>query len=95
MVWNLIQRALRAHLVASKTSLPHHQRKLSDNIPPRFLFELFPSVQTIVLTNPDGRQEKRTLGIEHWQTKAAEVIGVDRDARAPVMSCLAGLSRGP
>ena len=95
MVWNLIQRTVRAHLVATKTGLPYHRRKLSDNITARFLFELFPSVQTIVLTNPDGRQEKRTLGMEHWQTKAAEALGVDRDAFAPVMSSPAGFSRRP
>jgi transposase len=85
MVWNLIQRTVRAHLVANKTGLPYHRRKLSDNITTRFLFELFPSVQTVVITMPGGLPEKRTVGMEQWQTKAAEALGVDPSAFAPVM----------
>jgi transposase len=85
MVWNLIQRTVRAHLVATKTGLPYHRRKLSDNITTRFLFELFPSVQTVVLTMPGGSPEKRTLGLDQWQMKAAEALGVAPNAFAPVM----------
>jgi transposase len=85
MTWNLIQRTVRANLVATKTGLPYHRRKLSSNITTRFLIELFPSVQTIVLTTPDGKREKRTLGMEEWQSKAASALGVAPNAFKPVL----------
>jgi hypothetical protein len=78
--WNLIQRTVRAHLVATKCGLPYHRRKLSCNITTRFLFELFPGMQTIVLTAPDGKREQRTLGMEEWQSKAASALGVAPNA---------------
>ncbi len=85
MAWNLIQRTVRAHLVATKTGLPYHRRKLSDNITTRFLFELFPSVQTVVLKDATGQREKRTVGLDEWQRKAAEALGTAMDAFKPVM----------
>ena len=72
MTWNLIQRTVRAHLKATKTGLPYHRRKLSDHITTRFLFELFPSVQTLVIDHGNGRREKQTLGLDQWQLKAME-----------------------
>jgi transposase len=92
MAWNLIQRTVRAHLVATKTGLPYHRRKLSDHITTRFLIELFPSVQTVVITDQNGQREKRTLGMGEWQKKAAEALGVAPETFRPVMSKLnAGL----
>jgi transposase len=86
MAWNLIQRTVRRHLVATKTGLPYHRRKLSANITTRFLFELFPSVQTIVLKDATGRREKRTVGLGEWQLKAAKALGTASDAFKPVMA---------
>ena len=85
MTWNLIQRTVRAHLKATNTGLPYHRNKPSANITTRFLFELFPSVQTLVLDHGNGRREKQTLGLEHWQQRASEALGTSLDAFKPVM----------
>lgn len=85
MSWNLIQRTVRAHLTATKTSLPYHRNKPSPNITTRFLFELFPRVQTLVVIHTDGRREKRTLGLDTWQRKAMEALGTGDMAFRPVM----------
>lgn len=85
MIWNLIQRTVRAHLVATKTGLPYHRNKPSDKITTRFLFELFPKVQTLVVIHADGRREKRTLGLEEWQKKSIEALGTKSTAFMPVM----------
>jgi transposase len=85
MTWNLIQRTVRAHLTATNTGLPYHRNKPSANITTRFLFELFPSVQTLVIDHGNGRREKQTLGLEHWQIKACQALGTSLDAFKPVM----------
>jgi len=85
MTWNLIQRTVRAHLTATNTGLPYHRNKPSANITTRFLFELFPSVQTLVIDYENGRREKQTLGLEHWQTEACKALGTSLDAFKPVM----------
>jgi transposase len=84
IVWNLIQRTVRAHLAATGTGLPYHRNKPSANITTRFLFELFPVVQTIVINHDNGRSEKQTLGLDQWQLKAIEALGVSLDAFKPV-----------
>ncbi len=86
MVWNIIQRTVRAHLKATNTGLPYHRNKPSANITTRFLFELFPSVQTVVIVQDDGSREKQTVGIEQWQKLAVEALGTRPDAFKPVMS---------
>ena len=86
MTWNLIQRTVRAHLTATNTGLPYHRNKPSANITTRFLFELFPSVQTLVIDYGNGKREKQTLGLEHWQAKACIALGTSLDAFKPVMS---------
>ena len=86
MTWTLIQRTVRAHLVATNTELPYHRNKPSTNITTRFLFELFPSVQTIVIAHPDGRRDKQTLGLEHWQLKAIKALGTSPEAFKPVLT---------
>lgn len=86
LIWNLIQRTVRAHLAATGTGLPYHRNKPSPKITTRFLFELFPSAQTIAVVHDDGSREKRTLGIDHWQDKAIEALGMNRNAFNPVTS---------
>jgi transposase len=85
MTWNLIQRTVRAHLAKTGTGLPYHRNKPSANITTRFLFELFPIVQTITITHDNGQRDKQTLGIDHWQTRAMEALGTSADAFKPVM----------
>lgn len=85
MTWNLIQRTVRAHLTATGTGLPYHRNKPSSNITTRFLFELFPKVQTLVVVHANGRREKRTLGLQDWQMKAMEALGTKPSAFSPVM----------
>jgi transposase len=85
MVWNLIQRTVRQHLKSTGTGLPYHRGKLSANITTRFLFELFPMVQTITMTMDDGRVKKQTLGLDHWQQKALQALGTPITAFKPVM----------
>ncbi len=85
IIWNLIQRTVRKHLTTTGTGLPYHRNKPSANITTRFLFELFPQVQTIVLIDDSGHQEKRTLGLEEWQIKAAEALGTSLGAFKPVV----------
>ena len=92
MAWNLIQRTVRQHLRDTNTGLPYHRGKLSANITTRFLFELFPSVQTVVVTDEKGRREKRLLGLERWQMAAAEALGCQRSAFSPVESLAGELS---
>jgi len=88
MVWNLIQRTVRLHLKKTKTGLPYHRNKPSDNITTRFLFELFPQVQTLVVAYDDGRREKQTVGIEEWQKRSIEALGTQPEAFRPVMAKL-------
>jgi transposase len=86
MTWNLIQRTVRAHLRATKTGLPYHRNKPSANITTRFLFELFPSVQTVVVVQDDGLRQKQIVGLQQWQLLAIEALGTRQDAFKPVMS---------
>jgi len=91
MAWNIIQRTVRQHLKQTKTGLPYHRGKPSNNITTRFLFELFPSVQTVVLTDEKGRHEKRLVGLERWQQAAAQALGCQGNAFSPVDSRVAEL----
>lgn len=86
IAWNLIQRSVRTYLKANNTGLPYHRNKPSANITTRFLFEIYPAVQSIVITHDDGRKEKRVLGVEHWQALGAQALGCRSDAFAPVMA---------
>jgi transposase len=85
MIWNLIQRTVRKNLAAEKKGLPYHRRKLSANITTRFLFELFPSVQTIPITMPDGTKTKKLAGLGEWQKLAAHALGTRESAFSPVI----------
>lgn len=84
MIWNLIQRTVRQHLIASKTGLPYHRRKLSDHITTRFYFELFPQVQVIPLTMADGTMTKQLAGFDEWVAKACAALGISQAAFSPV-----------
>jgi len=85
MIWNLIQRTVRKNLTAWKKGLPYHRSKLSANITTRFLFELFPSVQTIPITLSNGKKTKKLAGLGQWQQLAAQALGTGESAFAPVI----------
>lgn len=85
MIWNLIQRTVRKNLTAWKKGLPYHRNKLSANITTRFLFELFPSVQTIPITLTNGTKTKKLAGLGQWQQLATQALGTGESAFAPVI----------
>jgi transposase len=89
MIWSLIQRTVRKNLAAEKKGLPYHRRKLSANITTRFLFELFPSVQTIPITMQNGIKTKKLAGLGQWQQLAAHALGTAETAFSPVMPIMA------
>ena len=68
MVWTLIQRTVRKNLKAWGKGLPYHRNKPSDRITTRFLFELFPKVQSQVLTSP--RQTRKFISTFGFETLA-------------------------
>jgi len=80
MVWNLIQRTVRKYLKEHKLGLPYHRNKPSDRITTRFLFELFPKVQSLVVQLPGGRAEKKILGGDQWTKLACKALGCRADA---------------
>jgi transposase len=84
MIWNLIQRTVRKNLTKWKKGLPYHRRKLSANITTRFLFELFPSVQTIPITLKDGTSITKLAGFGEWQELAAKALGMNENSFLPV-----------
>lgn len=86
MIWNLIQRTVRGYLRENKLGLPYHRNKPSDRITTRFLFELFPKVQTIPLTLDDGTLESRLAGYDDVQRLAAKALGTSKSAFNPVVS---------
>lgn len=85
MVWNLIQRTVRANLAAWGTGLPYHRGKASDRITTRFLFELFPQVQSIPITMPDGTRRKQLAGFDAHQRLAARALGTNENRFEPVL----------
>lgn len=86
MIWNLIQRTVRGNLTTWKQGLPYHRNKLSAKITTRFLFELFPSVQTIPITTADGTRTKQLAGFDQWQQLAAKALETSERAFFPVLT---------
>lgn len=74
MIWNMIQRTVRGYLKARQLGLPYHRNIPSDNITTRFLFELFPKVQTVPITN-GNRTIYQLAGMEKWQRLACKALG--------------------
>jgi hypothetical protein len=77
MVWTLIQRTVRKNLKEWKVGLPYHRNKPSDNITTRFFFELFPSVQTVPYSTPDGNERVQLVGITPILELACKALGTD------------------
>jgi len=85
IMWNLIQRTVRKNLTAWKKGLPYHRRKPSANITTRFLFELFPSVQTIPITHENGTTTKQLAGFTEVQQLACDALGTKNTAFQPII----------
>ena len=84
MVYSLIQRTVRMNLTKWNLGLPYHRNKPSPKITTRFLFELFPKVQTVTYRVPGEEQVKKVLGINPVTDLACRALGVRGDAFKPV-----------
>ena len=82
MVWTLIQRTVRKNLKAWGVGLPYHRNKPSDRITTRFLFELFPKVQSQVIT-AGAESRKIVLGMDDWTKLACKALRCGRNAFTP------------
>jgi transposase len=84
MIWSLIQRNVRAYLIANKAGLPYHRGKSSNHITTRFFFELFAQVQTIPVTTANGTTQTQLAGFNDTIAKACAAIGTNRNVFNPV-----------
>jgi transposase len=80
MVWNLIQRTVRKHLLDQQTGLPYHRGKPSANITTRFYLDLFAQVQAIPVTNPGQHEIRHLAGFTDTTQKACQALGTPRKA---------------
>ncbi len=85
MIWNLIQRTVRMHLKKYGKGLPYRRNKPSDRITTRFLFELFPRVQTVPFTVGNGPQQKRLVGVNDVIELACKALGTRLSEMSPVL----------
>ena len=83
MVWNLIQRTVRANLTRMKTGLPYRRGKPSDRITTRFYFELFPLVQSIPCVREDGKNHGLLVGMTDITNLACRALGTEVGVFAP------------
>ena len=84
MVWTLIQRTVRKNLKKWQLGLPYHRNKPSDNITTRFLFELFPKVQSVSMKVHDQATVKQVLGMDEWTNLACKALGCGTATFSPV-----------
>ncbi len=75
MIWSLIQRTVRMNLKKSGKGLPYRRNKPSDRITTRFLFELFPRVQTVSFAIADGPKQKKLVGVNEVIELACAALG--------------------
>ncbi len=85
MIWSLIQRTVRMNLKKSGKGLPYRRNKPSDRITTRFLFELFPRVQTVSFAVDDGPKQKKLVGVTEVIELACAALGTRLDQLSPVM----------
>lgn len=74
IIWNTIQRTVRKYLKSEGLGLPYHRNIPSDNITTRFLFEIFPKVQTVPITQ-NKSTHYQLAGMERWQTLSCKALG--------------------
>jgi transposase len=80
MLWNLIQRTVRKHLIEQQTGLPYHRGKPSNNITTRFYLDLFAQVQTIPITEANQTETKHLAGFTDTIALACQALGTSRQA---------------
>ena len=80
MVWSLIQRSVRAHLVEKKLVLPYHRGRKGTKITTRFIFELFQNVQSQFQVMPDGKRQNYIYGMTPHATRACRALGTKLSA---------------
>ena len=85
MISNLIQRTVRMNLKKSAQGLPYRRNKPSDRITTRFLFELFPCVQTVPFSLAGGPLQKKLVGVTDVIKKACAALGTNLSDLSPVM----------
>lgn len=83
MVWNLLQRDVRANLKKNNTGLPYYRGKLSAKITTRFFFELFPQVMSIPVQMEDGTSKKHLAGFDEVVENACRAAGTSRKIFEP------------
>lgn len=85
MIWTLIQRTIRGNLKKWNLGLPYHRNKPSAKITTRFLFELFPKVQSISYRLGDQPTQKKVLGLNDITALACKALGCNSNIFEPVM----------
>ena len=85
MVSTLIQRTVRAYLKKHGQGLPYRRNKPSDRITTRFLFELFPRVQTVPFSLAGGKTQKKLVGVNPVIELACTALGTRLSNLTPVM----------
>jgi transposase len=85
MVWSLIQRTVRMNLKKTGKGLPYRRNKPSDRITTRFLFELFPRVQTVPFTVGGGATQKKLVGVSDVIALACSALGTRLDELSPIL----------
>lgn len=85
MTWTIVQRTVRKNLKRWGKGLPYHRNKPSERITTRFLFELFPKVQTVPFRIAGSEQKKKLVGMTSVTELACAALGTGTDAFLPVL----------
>jgi transposase len=85
IIWTLIQRTVRAGLVRMGKGLPYRRGKPSNRITTRFLFELFPLLQTVPCVREDGMNHSILAGMTETTKLACRALGTAVDVFSPVV----------
>jgi transposase len=84
MIWTIIQRTIRHELIKKKQLLPHHNRRMTNNITTRFILELFQEVHSQILTHSNGSHEVFIHGITKYNARACRCLGSKLSIFKPV-----------
>jgi len=85
MVWTIIQRTVRRNLAKMGKGLPYRRNKPSDRITTRFLFELFPRVQTVPYSVDGGPSQKKLVGFDNVMQLACTALETSQRDFEPVL----------
>ena len=85
IVWTIIQRTVRNNLAKMGKGLPYRRNKPSNRITTRFLFELFPRVQTVPFSVDAGPVQKKLVGFDEVIRLACMALGTSPANFEPVL----------